>query len=250
MSRIAFSLLAAACLFGQASEYEQGVALFERGNIAAAVPHFVRAAAAEPRNAQVWKALGAAYAAQKQYAEAENAFRRSCELDPKLEDTCYYWGRALFGMGKFDAALKALERADGRSWKVRLTRAQAAEGAGDAALAEREFRAAIAGSPPNDARAGAAYGHFLLRQGRGAEAIPTLDAAAARDPRSAEAQTNLGRALLESGRTAEAVEHLGRAVALAPDSAEAQLLLGKALVRAGRAEEAQAHFEAAARNAK
>jgi len=247
VSRICLSFLAAGCLFGQLSEYEQGVALFQRGDGAGAVPHLVRAAEAQPKNAQRWKALGVAYASQKQYAEAAPAFRKACELDAKLEDACYFWGRALYGLDRFAESLDALTRADARSWRVRLAIAQAADGAGDAARADREFREALALSNGRDAGPGAAYGLFLVRQGRAGEAIPVLEAAVKIDPKSGDAETNLGRALFEMGRTADALPHLERAVSLAPTSAQAHLLLAKALVRAGRAEQAQEHFEAAAK---
>lgn len=232
---------------GQVSEYEQGLALFQRGDAAAAVPHLARAAESEPKNAQRWKALGVAYASQKQYRQAEPAFRRACELDPKLEDACYFWARALYGLDRFDESLKALEHADGRSWKVRLAIGQAAEALGDATRADREFREAMALCRGRDAGPGTAYGLFLVRQGRGAEAIPVLEEAVKVDGRSAGAQTDLGRALLEAGRTAEAVPHLEKAVEFAPESAQAHLLLAKAYVKMGRSAEAQSHFEAAAK---
>jgi tetratricopeptide (TPR) repeat protein len=247
VSRICLSLLAAGCLFGQGSEYEQGVALFQRGDAAAAVPHLLRAAEAQPKNAQRWKALGVAYASQKRYAEAAPAFRTACRLDVKLEEACYFWGRALYGLDRFAESLEALARADGRSWKVRLAMGQAADGAADSARAEREFREAIALSNGRDAGPGAAYGLFLVRQGRAAEAIPVLEAAVKLDPKSGDAETTLGRALFETGRTGDALPHLERAVLLAPMSAQAHLLLAKALVRAGRTDQAQEHFEAAAK---
>jgi tetratricopeptide (TPR) repeat protein len=247
VARIFLSLLAAGCLFGQTSEYEQGLALFQKGDAAGAVAHLMKAAAAAPGNAQRWKALGVAYAAQKQYAEAAPAFRKACEIDAKLEDACYFWARALYGLDRFGESLKALERADGRSWKVRLAMAQAADGAGDAARAEREFHEAVALSRGRDAGPQTAYGLFLVKQGRAAEAIPMLEAAVKLDPRSGDAVTYLGRALLEGGRVEEAVRRLEQAVRTAPESAQAHLLLAKALVRVGRASDAQKHFEAAER---
>jgi Flp pilus assembly protein TadD len=221
--------------------------LFERGDAAGAIPHFRLAASAEPRNAQVWKALGAALAEGKAYPQAEVAFHRACQLDPKLPDACYFWGRALYALNRFNDSLLALARADQKSWQVRLAVAQTADGMSDAALADREFREAIALCQGRDAGPATAYGLFLVRQGRGAEAIPVLEEALKHHPQSAEAQTCIGRALLESGRNADAVPHLERAVALAPTSAQAHLLLAKALVRTGHAQEAQPHFEAAAK---
>src|ERR1051325_8991091 len=83
--------LAAACAFAQSSDYEQGVAYFQSGDLAAAIPFLARAADAHPRDAQMWKALGVAYAARKDYVSAEPPLRLACELDAKLEDACYFY---------------------------------------------------------------------------------------------------------------------------------------------------------------
>jgi tetratricopeptide (TPR) repeat protein len=124
---------------------------------------------------------------------------------------------------------------------------QALEAIGNAERAEKEFRESIALCHGADAGPEVAFGLFLVRQGRAADAIVPLEDALRRFPASADAHTYLGRALLESGRLDAAIPHLERAVALAPSSAQAHLLLAKAYVRAGRAAEAQAHLEAAAK---
>jgi protein O-GlcNAc transferase len=235
------------CGFAQISDYDQGVARFERGDLAGAVPFLTRAAQERPKDAQVWKALGVAYAAQKMYREAERPLARSCELDRTLEDACYFYGRALYALDRFESSIHALRRANGDSWKVQLGMAQALEALGRADDAEREFRRSRESVRGNDPGPGVGLGLFLVRQGRAADAVPVLDEVLKRFPNSADAHTHLGRALLDSGRTGDSIPHLERAVALAPASAQAHLLLAKAYVREGRAEEAQAHFEAAAR---
>jgi Flp pilus assembly protein TadD len=110
------AIAAAVCAFAQTTDYDQGVARFEKGDFAGAVPFLARAAEARPRNAQVWKALGVGYAAQEQYALAEAPLGRACELDPQLRDACYFHARALYALDRYEASLKALERADARSW--------------------------------------------------------------------------------------------------------------------------------------
>ena len=223
------------------------MAFFQRGDLAAAIPFLTRAAEAHPRDAQMWKALGVAYAAAKDYASAEPPLRLACELDRKLEDACYFYARALYALDRYDASMDALER-DGRgTWKVRLARAQALDAMGNADRAGREFRESIAVCRGVDAGPGVAYGLFLIRQGRVAEAVAPLEEVLKRYPTSADAHTYLGRALFEGGRLADAIPHLERAVALAPSSAQAHLLLAKAYVRSGREGEAQGHFELAAR---
>jgi tetratricopeptide (TPR) repeat protein len=235
------------CGFAQTPDYDQGVARFERGDLAGAVPFLARAAEARPKDAQVWKALGVAYAAQRMYREAERPLARSCELDRTLEDACYFYARTLYALDRFEPSIHALERANGGSWKVQFGMAQALEALGRADDAEREFRRSRETARGIDPGPGVGLGLFLVRQGRAAEAIPVLDEVLKRFPNSADAHTHLGRALLESGRTGDAIPHLERAVALAPASAQAHLLLAKAYVREGRAESAQAHFDAAAR---
>jgi tetratricopeptide (TPR) repeat protein len=234
----------------QSPDYERGVALIQNGDYVNAVPFLARAVEASPRSAPAWKALGVAYAAQSLYIEAEPAFAKSCELDPGLPDACYYHGRALYALDRYEPSLKVLERLakrDSRSWKVRLGIAQALEAIARAPEAEKSFTEAIALSRQSSPQPGAAYGLFLLRQGRAEEAIAALEGVLKHFPNAAEAHMLLGRALLEQERVEPAIPHLERAVALDPTSAQAHLLLAKAYVRAGRTADAQPHFEAAAR---
>jgi Flp pilus assembly protein TadD len=240
--------LCTACLCLAQTDYDQGVAFFQKGEFAQAIPYLTRATGTRPQDAQVWKALGVAYAAQSRYTDAEAPLRRACELNPKLEDACYYHARSLYALDRFDESLKVLEPAP-KTWKVRLAAAQALEALGRAGEAENEFRASLSLVQNNDARPGIALGLFLLRQGRHQEAIAPLEIVAARFPSSAEAHLYLGRALLERGNTSGALPHLERAVALDPASAQAHLLLAKAYVRAGRTAEAQSHFAEASRRA-
>lgn len=236
-------LMVTVAMLAQASDYQRGVALCHKGEYREAVPLLVRAGDAAPKDAEVWKALGVAYAAQRMYAEALPAFRRACLLNAALENACYFEARALYGLDQFEASLQVLEYAEHagmRSAEIELGKAQALEALGRAPEAETEFRSAIAsGGDATD------YGVFLIRQGRTAEAIEILEKAVAHRPSSAETQMTLGRALLESGKVADAIPRLERAVALQPDSSQAHLLLAKAYVRAGRPGDAAAHFQKA-----
>jgi tetratricopeptide (TPR) repeat protein len=234
-------------VYAQGSDYDQGVARFQQGDLAGAVPFLTRAAAARPKDAQVWKALGVAYAAQKMYREAERPLQRSCELDRTLEDACYFYARALYALDRYESSIQILRRANLNSWKVQLGMAQALEAIGRADQAERDFRRSLESARGNDPGPGVGLGLFLLRQGRAGEAIPVLEEVLKRFPNSADGHTHLGRALLESGRLDDSIAHLERAVTLAPASAQAHLLLAKAYVRLGRADSARAHFDAASK---
>ena len=72
--------------------------------------HFLQAVKAAPNSATAHKWLGMTYAAQEKFVLAEQPFRRACNIDPKEPDVCYYWGRTLYSLSRFDAALRAYER--------------------------------------------------------------------------------------------------------------------------------------------
>ena len=117
-------------LAAQTDDYAAGSALFEKGRFADAVPYLRRATNAAPRDARTWKALGVAYAAQKLYRQAESALGRACTLDPKLAGACYFHGRALYALDRFDDSRRALVNAAGlepRSWTIELGIAQCDE---------------------------------------------------------------------------------------------------------------------------
>jgi tetratricopeptide (TPR) repeat protein len=242
------ALALALCAFAQSPpDYEQGVALFDRGEFAAALPFLDRAAKADPRNAQKWKAVGVTYAALKKYADAEETLGRACRLDYKVPDACFFYARTLYALDRYEDSLAALERADPRSWRARLARAVALEALGRAGPAEKEFLESLALCRSADPSPAAAYARFLIRQARASEAIPLLQKTLAQHPDSAEAHTWLGRALFDTGKFADALPHLERAVALTPTSAQAHLLLAKAYIRLGRNSEAQPHLTLASK---
>lgn len=231
-------------------DYQRGIELFQKGQPEAATPLLIRATQTSPQDARSWKALGVAYAAQALYEFAEPPFRRACELDPNLDDACYYYGRALYALNRFEPSLQVLERAAGRdakSWRIHLGIAQALEALGRPEEAGKEFTKTLSLSQNGDPKPGVAYGLFLVRQGRTEEAVAPLEEVLKRFPASAEAHIHLGRAFVEQGKIADAIRHFEKAVAIDPTSAQAHLLLAKGYVRAGRAAEALLHFEAAAR---
>lgn len=211
------------------------------------MPLLLRATEAEPGQARMWAALGVAYAAQGLYDLAEPPFGRACGIDPKLEDACYYQGRALYALDRFEASVEVLRRVSPGTWKIHLAIAQALEAMGRAGESEREFRAALSLAQNNDPQPGVAFGLFLVRQGRLTEAAGPLDEVLKRFPACADAHLYLGRALLEQEKAAASIPHLERAVELQSGSAQAHLLLAKAYVRSGRSADAEPHFQAAAR---
>ena len=200
-----------------------------------------------PTSAAEWKAAGlAATSAQKMNA-AVTAFEKACELDPKDEDSCYYFARALFTLDRWEKAREPFAKALQAASKPKLARVHRALALnfialGDTSEAERHFRQAIVLNPgrelmPEDPRVD--YGAFLFRQGRLGEALTVLQEAVRATARSPRAHTELGRVLLHMGKIEAACASLEKAVNLDPRSSNARLLLGRAYLQSGKAEEGQ-----------
>jgi Flp pilus assembly protein TadD len=226
----------------QLPDYDQGVALFEKGDAVAALLFFDRAAKADPNNAQKWKALGAAQAALKQYSEAEQSFGRACKLDYKVPDACFFHARALYALDRYEEALAALQHADPRNWRARLARAESLDALGRATEAEQEYKQSHSLCGNADPKPAVGYAQFLVRQGRAGDSIALLRETVSTHSSNAEAHLWLGRALFETNKLPEALPHLEKAVALTPTSPQAHILLAKTLTRLGRPTEAQPHY--------
>lgn len=129
------------------SALENGQQAFRVQNWPAAERYFSQALRDQPSNAQVHKWLGMTYAAQQKYALAEAPFRRACELDARDPDTCYYYGRTLFVLGRLEPSLGAFEKARQTATKlgrVYLGLALSHEKLNHWEQAERYFRQALA----------------------------------------------------------------------------------------------------------
>ena len=234
-------------MLAQSSAYTEGVAQFENGNPARAIPLLTRAVEEQPGSAKAWKALGVAYAAQKRYTEAEPPLEHACSLDAGLADACYFYARVLYALDRFEPSIEVLRRTGERTWRIQLAMAQALEALGQAREAEARFRESVQLGGAGAAEPGVALSLFLIRQGRAAEAIPVGERVLVSFPDSGDAHLYLGRALLETGDARASIAELEHAVKLSPGSAQAHLLLANALMRTGRRADAEPHFQAAAR---
>lgn len=240
--------LALLLLFWQEDAYRRGVEAFEKGRFAEALPLLQAAAAAEPQNAQVWKALGVLHAAQGDTRAAVDPFARACSLNSRLLDACFYHGRALYTLNRFEEALAPLEnafRTSAAKSPAETAIGECLEGLGRREEAEKRFLAAIARREDFEDRARTAYARFLLRDGRTAASVPVLELALAHTPNSAETHYQLGRAFQQLDRLPSALTHLERAVTLDPRRPAARLLLARVLRRLGRPADAASHEQMA-----
>lgn len=225
----------AVALFLAVSAYEEGVRLFDQARYAEAAMAFQRAVDANPSDAQAWKSLGVAYAADEKYERSEPAFARACSLNPKLVDACYFHARALYSVNRFEPSLKVLQQivsSDPKPWRVHLGIAQDLEALGKYTEAEPEFRAAV-----TYLEGVIGYAQFLLRQGRPQEAVDVLNRAV--KARDARVPYELGRAYYQLERLEDAAKALELAASLDPKSEATHVLLSKVYFALGRRSEAE-----------
>ena len=219
--------------------YRVGIRLLSENQPAPAAEALERCVQLKPDHAAAWKALGVVSAAEGDYERAEKPFRTACELQARLPDACLYYGRTLYLLNRFQAALEVLRRAlknEPDNPQVHRLMALSLEALGNTAEAGAAFQKALQanrGSPPND-DPGIDYGVFLYRQGRAEQAVEPLENVLKRHPDAGRAHLELGCVLLALDRLPQAEAHLERAVALDPKSGRSHLLLGKVYLRLGK----------------
>ncbi len=142
---------------------------FRNKDWVAAEREFVEAARKEPRNAAAQRWLGMTYAAQQKYLQAEAPFRRACELRDR--DACYYLGRTLYTLSRFDAALEAFAKAGPATGRVLLGQALAHQALGHERESEALYRKAIAAG---DQQAAIDYESFRRSRAAAGDAVSAV----------------------------------------------------------------------------
>jgi Tfp pilus assembly protein PilF len=223
-----------------------GIRLLSENQPIAAADALERCVKLRPDYTLAWKALGVASAAQGDYERAEKPFRTACGLQPALPDACLYYGRTLYLLNRFPAALDVLRQTltrDPNNPEIYRLMALSSEALGETAEAAAAFQKALllnrAALPdqrlPNDDPE-IDYGVFQYRQGRPEQAVEPLLNVLGRHPDASRAHLELGCILLALDRLPQAEMHLERAVALDPQSSRSHLLLGKVYLRLGKQE--------------
>ena len=200
------------------SSWAQGnlaTALFNRGAVQEALPHYVEALRLDPDSAQTHYNLGLALEQMGRTEEAGVQYATAVRILP-------YFAQA-------NARLGALL----------IKRHRSAEAVAPLTIAA-EYRPDLPEVQNN-------LGLALAETGRFAEAVGHDEAALKLSPRYADAECNLGAALFRLNRLPEAERHLGRALQLQPEFAEAHYNLGLVAAAAGRPDEALAQYAAAVR---
>lgn len=156
----------------QPAGLQQGQNAFRAKDWPRAERLFAEAVRSQPMSAVAHKWLGMTYAAEEKFVLAEAPFRRACELDRNEPEACYYWGRTLFSLSRFEAALQAYEKdAKPRRGKTLLGMALALEALNRDAEAEKLYREAMRAG---DKQAPADYEKFRRKRAVDAVASPEI----------------------------------------------------------------------------
>jgi TolB-like protein/Tfp pilus assembly protein PilF/predicted Ser/Thr protein kinase len=183
--------------------------------------YFGRAISLDPNYAAAYAGLADAYQflaetemkdRKENYERAKNACRRALELDPNLPEA-----HASLGLIAMN-----------HDW--------------DWALAEREFRRALA-LDPNDALTNDWYAEYLMAVGRAGLSVGRIDKARELDPFSAIINTDVGKMLYFARRYDEAEIQLKETVQMYPDFPLAHYWLGHLYATQKRCDEAVQEFK-------
>jgi tetratricopeptide (TPR) repeat protein len=88
-----------------------GIAHYQGGNYAQALPHFLRAVELAPNDPQGWFWLGATYLKLNRTSDAVFALRRAIDLDPRNGQAYLFLGLAYLQLDRRDDARRAFELA-------------------------------------------------------------------------------------------------------------------------------------------
>lgn len=154
---------------------------------------------------------GRIYFLSLQYSDAEQDYRRACELSAQRPEIAFELAETLHKLNRHDEAIEYYQ--------------QGLNSSAQAALA----------------RAGLAIS--LKVQGQHEAALQQLITGFEQHPKQFELALELGRMQLELGQYPEAITALERAVELRPRDDEAHYLLAQALVANDQADQAQPHLE-------
>lgn len=154
-------------------------------NFRVALELLQRAAEKEPKSKRVYNLLGDAYMGNRQFTEAEAAYRKQIAIDNFDQFAHSRLARALWGQRKLDAAAQVFQQ-------------------------QLEIN-------PLDSDATQALGELLLELKKYDAAVPVLERAVSLEPENAITHSNLGRAYLNLKRNQEAATSFDKAVELQPN---------------------------------
>lgn len=218
----------------------------EVGDFDSAVDSAQASLRACPHDFEVLHNTGVMLLLANRFGEAAPVLHSAVERNPASPDARLNLCVALHRLGRTDEAVDLARTAPSEARSVALTRlfAQLLLLTNDAAAAERETRAQLAGRP-GDPLLRLYRAKALAALGRDGEALAMAEEAVAAAPDSADARVFFALLSLKSGHAGRAEAECRRAIEAAPALTEAHWLLGRALSELGRGEEALRAFQSA-----
>lgn len=227
------------------SPFAEAIAAFQRGELDRARSLAEQELTQQSGSAPAQHLLGLIDCRTGRLESGVEYLRKASEADPANIAFRAMLMRALVDSGRAGEAL-ALPAPDSTTdstlplWHAR---AEAAEAAGQPAIAEQAWRI-IASARPGDWRAANNLGNALAEQGRWAEAGEALSRAAALNPSDLAIKRNAASALVQANRLAEAADHFAAIAKADPKDTENRILFARALAKMQRLDESIAEFEA------
>ena len=189
-----------------------------------------------PTVGRIHARLGLAYEGLDRFEEAQTAYRRALELNPRDLSSWINLGRLSSQQGDADAAVESFARAlsiEPNDPDALLGRGLALAAQGNVDDAVADFQAA-AEADPHEAEPWLALGDLQRQAGQIPEAIATYREALRREDADAASWLKLGNALVLAGETEPALSAFQEALDRAPELGPAYNGLGAALMRLGR----------------
>jgi tetratricopeptide (TPR) repeat protein len=265
----------------QLEEAKRGIVALREKNLRLAIVALDAAVGRSPESAELYRILGVAFAANRQYDRSLSHLQQAVRLNPRDDRARIAMADVLVASGKPEAALdvlrqtvrdlpdsaeaewqlgrieqalgdpdavKSFERAATKTVIAGLARLYAIVGQAyhaqfdlDGAAAAYRQRVRIA---PNDRDAHVDLAEVYRAQDRLDEARIEYLAAALIDPAHARTFSMIGQVETAAGHDEDALVMLRRAVTLDAGQLEARYALSRALLRLGRSEEAQQELRA------
>jgi tetratricopeptide (TPR) repeat protein len=230
--------------------FDRGYVADAKGQAAEAESWYRRAIAADPKQFESRLALGLDLAARGDAAGAREQLYAATRLEPNppnpaAQAQAY---RALAQLlrqsdpiGARDALVQALKLTPETSADTLLA-AQIADAAGDADLAEQEYRKLLQ-EQPGSPQATAGLAHLLIQQQRCADAEPLVSAALQQHPNDPALNAEMAVILNAEGRQADALGILDKLHSLEPANRDVTAMLADAEFQAGQLAAADALYQ-------
>jgi len=233
------------------ARYAEGFSLLKRGELAEAIDAFNRAVAEDalkPSDERALVARADALEQERQYPEAEAAFREALKTFPSSGRAHYRLGRLYQRQNKTLEALAEYETAaklepfigSGRLLQA-IGALHAAQQSFDAALEAYSARVDVT---PNDADAHRTLGYLYSRLDRRDEAFAEFAIALSIAPGLSDVHVAMSQLYLKGADYEAAAGAARRAIALSPTNKQARYSLATALMRLGKPDEAKPEFDA------